>query len=186
MTYEVELKFPVASPDDVVERVLKLGAQRGQARRQRDVYFNHPSRDFGETDEAFRIRTVDGRHRVTYKGPLVDDTTKTRREIELPLGETEEDGERFAEILRLLGFRETGIVQKTRDFYDLTWDGRPVEFCVDDVEDLGTFIELETGADEADLDAARESLQRLANELGLANSERRSYLVLLLEKQNRS
>ena len=182
MPYEVELKFPVESPDAVVAKILDLGAIKGDTRRQVDTYFNHPSRDFGETDEAFRIRTTDGRHRVTYKGPLVDAVTKTRREIELPFGDTDDAGEQFAEILQSLSFRETGTVNKTRVFYHLQWQDLEVEVCIDDVEGLGSFIELETVTGETGLDADRESLLQLADELGLANSERRSYLVLLMEK----
>lgn len=185
MTYEVELKFPVENPQAVIDRIEKLGAVRGDSQREVDLYFNHPSRDFSQTDEAFRIRTVDGQHRVTYKGPLVDKTTKTRREMELPFGKLAEDGERMAAILRTLGFRETRTVRKTRTFYKMTWDGLPVEICSDSVDELGTFIELETMADDAGLEAARDSLLRLAEELGLENSERRSYLCLLLEADER-
>lgn len=186
MRYEVELKFPIDSPDATVAKILDLGATQGDTHRQTDVYFNHPARDFGETDEAFRIRTTNDRHRVTYKGPLVDDLTKTRREIELPFGDTPDAGAQFAEILRNLSFRETGTVDKTRHFYHLTWHELDVEVCIDAVEGLGSFIELETVTDETGLDAARASLLQLADELGLANSERRSYLVLLMEKDRQS
>lgn len=181
MPYEVEMKFPVDDPQPVVERLVALGAQRGETVRQVDTYFNHPSRDFGQTDEAFRIRSVDGRHCVTYKGPLVDAETKTRKEFELPFGDSQDDGERFSEILTSLGFRPVRAVAKSRTYYRLRWDERPFEACVDDVEGLGTFVELETAADEETLEPARASIQQLAAELGLANSERRSYLVLLLE-----
>ena len=44
-----------------------------------------PCRDFAQTDEALRIRTVGDTSFVTYKGPKLDATTKTRRELELPL-----------------------------------------------------------------------------------------------------
>lgn len=185
MTYEVELKFPVGTVDSVLRWLRDRGVDADEVLEQSDVYFNHPSRNFAETDEAFRIRSVNGRHRVTYKGPLVDEVTKTRKEIELPFGEVPEDGDRFAEVLALLGFRPNRPVRKTRTPFHLSWDERPVEICVDEVDGLGTFIELETAADEADLDDARNSLLRLADELGLENSERRSYLVLLLEEEPR-
>lgn len=181
-TYEVELKFPVSDPAPVVARLIARGAARGETLSQCDVYFNHPARDFAQSDEALRIRSVGGRHRVTYKGPLVDEVTKTRREIELPIGETGADGERFAEVLALLGFRRTREVRKTRTPYHIIWDGRPVEICLDEVQGLGTFVELESAAGDEDLDAARESLLTLSAELGLENSERRSYLTLLLER----
>ena len=86
MTYEVELKFPLANSSDVTsvrERIVALGAKPIDAVRQRDVYFAHPARDFAQTDEAFRLRCVGEQNALTYKGPLLDAVTKSRREIEV-------------------------------------------------------------------------------------------------------
>jgi adenylate cyclase class 2 len=118
---------------------------------------------------------------VTYKGPKLDAATKTRREIEIAIGESDGDADRFKEMLTCLGFREVRTVRKSREYFALSFEGRPFEVCVDRVEGLGEFVELETAADDTGLDAARECIQRLAADLGLANSERRSYLALLLE-----
>jgi len=184
MSFEVEMKFPVTDAAPVIERLLQLGAARERTVHQSDTYFNLPQRDFAETDEAFRIRSVDGRHRVTYKGPLLDEVTKTRREIEVPLGDAAENGQRFAEILTALGFREVATVRKRRALFSVNFEGRPFEACADSVDRLGEFIELETVTEAAGLDAARNSVQRLAAALGLENSERRSYLALLLQRRD--
>jgi adenylate cyclase class 2 len=181
MGFEVEMKFPIADVAAFVGRLEAAGGERGKSVRQADTYFNHPSRDFGQTDEAFRVRTTDGRHCVTYKGPKLDAATKTRREIEIAIGESDGDADRFKEMLTCLGFREVRTVRKSREYFALSFEGRPFEVCVDRVEGLGEFVELETAADDTGLDAARECIQRLAADLGLANSERRSYLALLLE-----
>ena len=184
-SYEVELKFPLDDPERVRTELVALGAELCDAVVHVDRYFNHPSRDFGETDEAFRIRQIGDTSRVTYKGPKVDSRSKTRREIEIPFGKSPDDAERFAEMLRLLGFREVGTVRKRRVPYDLTWDGREVEVSLDEVDDLGTFAEIETTADDGSRDAARDAILRLADRLNLANSERRSYLCLLLDLERR-
>ena len=181
MPYEVEMKFPVGNVQSLVAHLTKRGAVHVRTVEQTDAYFNHPSRDFAETDEAFRVRSVDGQHFVTYKGPLLDSETKTRHEIEVPVGTSERHGDEFQEILVHLGFREVRSVTKRRDYYTLDFENRPFEVCVDHVNGLGQFIELETIADEATLNAARESVQRLARHLGLEHPERRSYLQLLLE-----
>ncbi|MFQ5733640.1 MAG: class IV adenylate cyclase [Planctomycetaceae bacterium] len=182
MPYEVELKFPIDDPQPVLVRLTQLGATPSETVRQADTYFNHPSRDFGQTDEALRIRSVAGRHCVTYKGPLIDNETKTRQEIELPFGDEPADREHLTEIFTSLGFRPVRTVFKSRRSFRLNWAGRPFVVCIDDVDGLGSFVELETSADEESLDAAREGVQRLAAQLGLENSERRSYLVLLLQQ----
>ena len=74
-----------------------------------------------------------------------------------------------------------GDVRKTRRLLTLSWKGWKFEAALDDVERLGTFLELETTADEARLDAAREALASLSAKLGLSVTERRSYLELLLD-----
>lgn len=183
MSYEVELKFPLADPTRVLAQLDELGAERGEPIDQSDRYFNHPARDFARTDEALRIRSAAGRHCVTYKGPKLDPRTKTRREIEIPFGASPEDDQQVAEMLTLLGFREVRTVRKTRVPFHLEWEDRDLEVSLDDVHDLGTFLEIETIADDATRDAARDSLLRLAERLGLENPEMRSYLSLLLQRE---
>jgi adenylate cyclase class 2 len=180
--YEVELKFPLADTKSLFESLEQLGAIRGNERVQRDRYFNHPSRDFAQTDEALRIRSEGREARITYKGPIVDSQTKTRREIELPIGDAEGDDERLAQLLVHLGFREVRAVCKKRLPIELAWEGRRLDLAIDDVDGLGRFLEIETIADEESKDAARDCILRLAKSLGLGNSERRSYLSLLLAK----
>jgi adenylate cyclase class 2 len=52
---------------------------------------------------------------------------------------------------------------------------------LDEVEGLGAFVELELAADESGLEEAKSRIASLALELGLSDSERRSYLELLLD-----
>jgi adenylate cyclase, class 2 len=178
---EVELKFPVPSFDDLSRALRDLAAVEKGSAEQVDQYFAHPMRDFAETDEALRIRRVGEQNFVTYKGPKVDATTKTRREIELSLARGRDVAEGFAELLDALGFRPVATVRKSRTTYTLTWQSRPVEIALDSVDGLGTFVEIETAAaGESDLDGARDAVNSLAQQLGLEASERRSYLEMLL------
>src|SRR4029453_19590505 len=79
--WEVELKFPLSDPAEVWARVAGLGVKFGPAVEQVDQYFNHPAREFAVTDEALRLRQVGVENCVTYKGPKIDKSTKTRQEI---------------------------------------------------------------------------------------------------------
>jgi adenylate cyclase class 2 len=182
MNYEVEQKFPVPDLTDVEKKLDALGARFEATIRQSDGYFAHPSRDFSQTDEALRIRRVGDRNYVTYKGPKIDTTTKTRREIELPLDSGESGAGQFGELLEALGFTSVAAVEKTRRTATLLYQGRSVEVALDTVDGLGTFIELELVTDEEGLVSARELLAALATELALTNPERRSYLELLLNQ----
>ncbi len=181
MDYEVELKFRLTSAGDVLARLEGLGVTVGPPVEQRDSYFNHPSRDFAQTDEAFRIRSVGDENRLTYKGPKVDTQTKTRQENEVSIAAGQAACEQIAAMLMSLGFRQVRTVIKHRRIGHLRWEDWTVEVALDDVPPVGQFIELESIADESNWQAARDSLLRFADQLQLTEPERRSYLQLVLE-----
>lgn len=180
MPYEVELKFRLADPDTLRARLAELAVSAPREERHRDVYFAHPARRFEQTDEALRVRYVDDTARITYKGPKIDATSKTRIEVESRLADGCEAAAAISEILQALGFRPVAEVRKRRTVVSLLYRGREVVVTLDDVAELGWFAELETAADEADVPAARAVLESLAKELGLKSSIRTSYLELLL------
>jgi adenylate cyclase class 2 len=181
MQWEVEQKFAITEPAKVAAEFSALGIQFGPPAKQVDDYFNHPARDFKVTDEALRLRQVGSENFITYKGPRVDATTKTRKEIELPIGSGAEQFNRFGELLQALGFKRAGTVKKQRRSASLAWNGHEIQIAWDDVEGLGQFVELEIAADENTLPAAKQAIQTLADHLNLASGERRSYLELQLD-----
>ncbi len=179
MQYEVEQKFPVADMRALETKLIALGAEISPPHSEVDLYFAHPSRDFAETDEALRIRRKGTECFITYKGPKIDQTTKTRRELELPL--EAESFEGWTRLLQALGFAPVAEVRKSRRKAEIPWQDRQVEGSLDDVEGVGTFFELELIVDEGQIEAAKACLASLADALELAEGERRSYLELLLE-----
>ena len=182
--FEVEVKFPLeAGPDSAKETLKQLGATAAEPIVQADHYFNHPVRNFAESDEAFRIRSVGERNWVTWKGSKVDSKTKTRREIELPLGDGPQTAEQLSEVLLILDFRSVTIVRKTRTPHELRWNDRKFEIALDEVDELGWFLEVELIAEEGDLESAQQAVLALATEFGLRETERRSYLGMLLQKR---
>lgn len=182
---EVEMKFRVADWASVVSHLQNLSAVAAPPRKDTDHYFNAPDRDFAQTDEAVRIRRIGTANVLTYKGPKMDTTTKTRNEIELKLIEgpgTAADAVRF---LSALGYRPVAVVSKARQVYSLTRDGFKVEVCLDDVGAIGKFVEVEAMAESDQFEAAKQTVVTLAAELGLTEQERRSYLRLLLEQTSK-
>jgi adenylate cyclase class 2 len=177
---EVEMKFPIADLTALEVRLAEWGCRPGPPIDEVDSYFNAPDRDFGQTDEALRLRRIGPANRVTYKGPKRDAQTKTRTEIEIPLADGDANAVGFTRLLQHLGYRAVRQVKKRRRICDLQRDGFALEVCLDDVDSLGPFVELEILAPEERLDEARNVLLRCAAELGLSRSERRSYLELLL------
>ncbi len=182
VVYEVELKLR-ADHDAVRERLVAEGASPRGAVVQRDTYYDAPHRDFAATDEALRVRRVkeDGRveSRLTYKGPLVDDESKTRQEHETGV----ESGETLAAALEALGFEPVAEVRKRRERFVL--DGYAV--TLDDVDDVGEFVEVEGEAVEHDIDRVREEVADVVRRIGLdpETNIRTSYLAMLLGDSSR-
>jgi adenylate cyclase class 2 len=174
--YEVELKLG-ADHEVVRERLRALDADPLGTVEQADTYYEHPVREFAETDEAFRVRreTADGETeaRVTYKGPLVEAASKTREEFETGV----DDGATMERLLEELGFEPFETVEKRRERFEL--EGYTV--TLDAVTGLGEYVEVETEAEA--VEPAREGAVDLLSELGLDPDDqiRTSYLGLLLE-----
>ncbi len=172
---EVEVKARVRDRDELVEKLRSLGAEMTRRDEQRDTYFNSPHRDFARTDEALRIRKTGGRAFITYKGPKIDERSKTRKELEMEV----DDPETAAGILEALGFFRARDVIKVRETYRLG-DFRA---SLDTVKGLGTYLEIEAELPEGrDYEGALNEIFGLYRKLGIEEGfERRSYLELLEE-----
>lgn len=184
MQYEVEQKFRLGEQaESIVARLAEIGATEIGEVRQADHYFNHPVRDFATTDEALRIRSIGDQNWLTWKGPKIDQKTKTRREIETALGDGSKTADEIAEVLTILGFHSVAVVRKVRKQFEIERNGRSFELAFDRVDDVGEFLEVELLAEKDDLEAAQQALKALCDEIGLADSaiERKSYLGMLLD-----
>jgi adenylate cyclase, class 2 len=178
--YEVEVKVP-ADLEAVRTRLDELEATPKGIVVQVDTYYDAPHRSFPDTDEALRIRSerpedAGDETRLTYKGPLVDDESKSREEIETAVG----DGEKVDGVLTNLGFEAAATVRKERERFAL--DGYTI--TLDSVDGVGEYVEVETEVpDEAALESAREGAFDVLERLGLDPNDqiRTSYLGLLLE-----
>jgi adenylate cyclase class 2 len=173
------MKFRIADPKAIRRRLTEQGAAAEAVHSQVDCYLGHPCRDFAATDEALRIRTIDGRRFLTYKGPVVDGRTKTRKEIEIALNR-DADVAPFEELFLSLGFRPVATVRKDRQPYRLERNGRCFELALDFVPPLGWFLEIELLAEMNDLADAQQSVVQLAQSLGLDEVEEKTYLELVL------
>jgi adenylate cyclase class 2 len=178
MAIEIEVKAHAEDLKEVETRILAKGAELTWQGEQRDTYYNHPNRDFAQTDEALRVRETQGRAVLTYKGPKLDPSSKTREEIELEIA----DSASMKPLLAKLGFTEVALVIKQRTKYAMD----DLMVCLDDVVDVGKFVEIEVSVpsieSEARVSEERDRIIDVMKDLGLSKFERTSYLELLLEK----
>ncbi|MCC9601868.1 class IV adenylate cyclase [Stieleria sp. JC731] len=185
---EIESKYRIDDPSAVCEHLISLGAQRQPIETHADTYLRHPCRDFAQTKEALRVRLVDGVASVTYKGPklnLADSDLKARKEIEWCLAPADAEGEQMTSLMNALGFEPVATVRKQRQTFKWSPDDERADFSVtvDRVEKVGTYAEIELLLHDESPEAvaaAGDRIRSLAAELGLHETERRSYLSLLL------
>lgn len=180
---EIELKFAVTTHDAIRQQIVTLWqpVELG-IRQEEDHYFNAPDRDFAQTGEALRIRFVDPQATLTYKGPKEKGEVKTREEIEVPLAAGKEHLDRQRAMLLALGYRLVAIVRKKREMFEVQRNSFSLQICLDELESLGQFVEIEVLASAETRYAAQAVVRQTALELGLEMIEPRSYLRLFLEK----
>jgi adenylate cyclase class 2 len=176
------MKFAVADFDAVRQHLAQWHAIARATIAEADHYFNAPDRDFAQTDEAFRLRCIGTTNRVTYKGPKQGGPTKTRTEIEIGLEPGPDIAEQFRRLVQCLGYRPTAVVTKRRTIHEFARDGFAMQACLDDVESLGRFVEIDIMAEPDQKQRAQAVLLQVVGELELPASEPRSYLEMVLAK----
>ncbi|MGA7989794.1 MAG: class IV adenylate cyclase [Thermoanaerobaculia bacterium] len=165
---EIETKFRVDGRRVFEARLWALGAAPGPAEAEFNVLFDDAAHSLRETGCALRVRSVDGRGLLTFKGPAeVVAGVKSRVEWESAVASPEA----VSGVLSALGYRPWFRYEKRRATWRFEDPARPV--VVLDETPLGLFAEIE-GTDPA--------VRALATELGVAGEDLigESYVALWL------
>lgn len=165
---EIETKFRVAERGRLEARLAALGACGEAAEAESNVLFDDAAQSLRAGGCALRVRTVNGRGLLTFKGPAeVAAGVKSRVERESAVA----DPESVAHVLEALGYRPWFRYEKRRATWTFADPARPV--VVLDETPLGLFAEIE-GADAA--------VRALARELGVSEADfiAESYIALWL------
>ncbi|HTS01079.1 MAG TPA: class IV adenylate cyclase [Thermoanaerobaculia bacterium] len=154
---EIEAKFRVADRPALESRLTSLGARPGSREDETNVLYDEPGGRLRAEGCALRLRTVNDRGLLTFKGPpKISKGVKSRLEWESEVGSPRA----VAAILESLGYRPSFRYDKRRTTWDFADPSRPV-VVVDEIP-LGLFAEIE-GPDAA--------VRRLAGELGVAEAD---------------
>lgn len=172
---EVELKIPIKDLKKYEKRLLELNADFLGEEEQTDLYFQHPCKNFVETDEALRIRLVNGRAYLTYKGPRLSSEMKVRNEVEVEVL----NAEKMQDILNYLDFKMIAVIKKVRRIYKVG----NFKVSLDRVTKLGSFIEVEVITSGDDNDVINK-IKKFASilDLPLDKGTVESYLEMYLKK----
>ena len=178
---EVEIKLPIKNKEIVEKSLEKLGFVKAGLVREEDVYFDNESSRIRENGEALRVRKVtnlatdESETRITFKGKKLDQVSMTRKELETGVS----DAEVCIQILEAIGYQAIPPeVVKTRQEY--TFEN--VTACIDQVQNLGDFLELEILIEEDEnKENALLQIEKILQRLGytLKDTTRTSYLSML-------
>ncbi len=179
---EMEQKYRIDDPKRIEAMLIEHGATFHHAEYHRDLYLNAPDRDFYATDEVLRLRTIDDKSTLTYKGPKQSREIKVRQEIEVDLVPARDVEARMIDLLRALKYRPIAEVRKERHLWKLQLAGPEMTICIDHLEGEGDFLEIEIIAPDEQYDRVRMTIMRTEQLLELHRREDRSYLAMILER----
>jgi predicted adenylyl cyclase CyaB len=184
MNVEVEIKLKINNFEEVKKILPKLG-KLAKSIKQVDEYYIPYHRDFFAQKphpvEWLRIRTNPDKTIFEYDKSInkkVDGEQECANEYETEISQPDE----FRKILGFLNFKKVVKVEKLREY----WNCGDFEVALDNVKDLGLFIEVEAKGDFENTKKAKEGCLNFFKKLGFKNCEesqiKKGYPVLLLEK----
>jgi adenylate cyclase class 2 len=177
---EIEVKAYLKNESEVIEKLQTLGCVLSEPIHQVDtVYTKIPAKtveEYLKNDHFLRIREKsDGRFIFTVKKPLSKEVlTKAEHETEVL------NAKELEHALFLMGYQVANKVLKIRR----TAEYKGFEICIDEVEKLGSFIEIEKISDN-DVDEVRKDLNKFLISLGIPIEDEihKGYDILAIEKQ---
>jgi adenylate cyclase class 2 len=161
MAVEIEAKMKVEDFDAVRRRLTELGAHHVGAVLETNTFFDTPDRSLLAAEKGLRLRrtqdisTGEKHYVITVKGPQQKGPLKSREEAEVSVS----DGDRAADVLRMLGYEPTLSFEKKRE----SWTLADCKIELDQLPIFGRFVEIEGPGEEA--------VMRVRETLHLANRE---------------
>ncbi len=185
---EVEVKLKINSAESIEKKLIELGFKKGQTLQEIDYYYNGVDRDFRASGEALRLRLVESLDgsavvadrpgepliQMTYKGPKLDNVSMSRVEHQVNI----DNFETMLSILSSLGYKPVDpVIKLRRELFS-----EEICACVDTVDGLGDYLELEIMVDEeSQREKALDRISVVLKQLGysISDTTTTSYLSML-------
>ncbi len=173
---EIELRFPLFNPKQIIQKLNKTAHLKVEKLPQKDTYYVPIHRNFLDRKkviEWLRIRETKDKIILNYKNWYSDIHCD---EFETNIG----DVVALKKIFEALNFKEIIVVEKIRSI----WTYNDIEIFIDNIKDLGFFIELET-KDDFSVEEANKLLYDVLKELKAETGPQdfRGYAYRMLEKK---
>lgn len=179
--YEVEMKYFLGNNvEPIIEIINKYKWFKIDEIYQKDKYYTSKYKDFIESEECLRIRTTNSYVELTWKPPTSKEMNEKgqywKEELDIDIKSIHEKVEK---LLLVLDFIEYVEVEKRRLKFRIN-DFSII--CLDKIEGLGWFIEIETMHD--DENYALEQNETYANKLMLKTEDKVNIPYRDLVKKN--
>ena len=184
MNVEIEVKIKLDSLEEARRELPKFG-KLVKSIRQIDEYYTPCHRDFfahkPHPVEWLRIRVNPDVAIFEYDKSFdrKDGSQDYAEEYETKISQPDE----LRKMLRFLDFRKVITIDKQREY----WDCGDLEICLDDVKNLGFFIEVEAKKNFSSTSEAREKCIGFLHKVGIKDWQKRQiktgYCDLLLKKK---
>jgi len=167
---EIEVKAKIEDFQSIIKKLKEMGCEFSEPMNQKDKIFLNKDMKFTDIVYAteiiqgtnvLRVRESNGKIKLTLKIPQKNEMDCIEREVEV------NDAKQILDILEYLGYREVIKVNKTRKKCKLG----DYEICLDEVENLGKFIELEKMSD-GNAEEVQEELLQFLLKLGIKKESR--------------
>jgi adenylate cyclase class 2 len=178
---EIEVKAKILNFIEIQSRLEDLGCIFSESLIQKDRIYLPNGIEFPDKTKGtlfLRIRDSNGKYIFTLKKQL--DTEFENIEHEIIIDSPEEANE----MAKLLGFHEVLFVSKKR----IKCKYNNMEICLDNIENLGFFIEVEKMTNETDTLNVQRELFTFLKTLGIKKEDQifKGYATLIYELNNKS
>lgn len=161
---EIELKFKVDNIDDIISFLEKSNCKISNIECQYDTIYVQNLDNVESTEGSIwlRVRKTDEKIELNYKKQSAKKMESEEIEFEV------NSYEKANAFLKALGFKEWFQVNKKRRYSKY----QDYNICIDEVERLGTFVEIELLVNEQNDINYEEQLLNVAKEIGINTDNR--------------
>lgn len=173
---EIEVKAKVKNIEQLITTLEAASVKLSVPLKQRDIVYAEPGAISNQPGYNYvRVRIENDDKAILTLKQTVKDLDKIELETEIS------DADQMLKILQMMRYELFNDLTKIRRKAKIG----AIELCVDEVENLGTFIEAEKlCADDVDGDAVRNELWRLLEQFAISKKDEvtKGYDILMREK----
>lgn len=174
---EIELRAKVLNAQLLEEKLRQLPniIEKKSGERQVDTYFKHESEENEKMVIRIRKDYTSNKALLTFKSKSKHEKDISWADFDTPI----EDPDRLENLLISSGYVYFCLVDKVRQSFAYG----EFEINIDNIRDLGLFIEIEKNGDEREVEVIRKEIIELLNQLSIKEGDiiQQGYVQLMLK-----